>query len=131
MLVGWNEWELPRLLTLLFGIFYMLLWMQVTIWHARGKFHKWQMWIPVITLPLLGLTAILLSIWPTIWWGWMQTILSTVGIVAGIYGGALHLTAIRHRTGGFKMENFMSGPPFILPFSIAAFGLFSLLLVWY
>ena len=131
MLIGWDQWILPRLLTCLFGIFYLMLWIQVTVFHMRGKFHKWQMWIPVIALPILGLTAILLSIWPTNVLGWIQTFLAGLVVVAGLYGGYLHINAIKHRTGGFRMENLMTGPPFILPFAIAALGFINLLLIWY
>jgi hypothetical protein len=131
MLVGWDQWSLPRLLTFIFGLAYLMLWLQITVWHARGKFHRWQMWIPVIALPLLALVGITLSIWPIFILGWIQTILSLVGMIAGLYGGFLHIQAIKQRTGGWKMENLMSGPPFILPFMIAAFGIINLLFVWY
>jgi hypothetical protein len=131
MLLGWDDWSLARLLTLIVGIGYVMIWMQVTVWHWRGKFHKWQMWIPVIALPIFGAVAILLALFTNEWLGLAHTLLSVIAIIAGVYGGLLHITAIKHRTGGFKMENFMSGPPFVLPFTIASFGFIQLLLLWY
>ncbi|MFD1738987.1 hypothetical protein ACFSCX_20960 [Bacillus salitolerans] len=131
MLVGWENWSLPRVLSLLLGVANIMIWLQVTIWHARGKFHKWQMWIPVIALPILGLFSILLAILPYRWIGWSVTTLSLIGLLSGLYGGSLHITAIRGRTGGWKMENLMSGPPFILPFMIAATSFIQLLVIWY
>lgn len=131
MLIGWDYWSLARVLTLIFGVGYFMIWLQITVWHARGKFHRWQMWIPVICVPLFAIAAILLALWPTVSFGWIQTILSSIAIGAGSYGGILHIKAIKHRTGGFKLENFMSGPPFTLPLTIAAFGFINLLLVWY
>lgn len=131
MLVGWDQWLLARILTLFFGLAYIMIWIQVTIWHIRGKFHRWQMWIPVILLPCLGFTAILVSIWPLLFLGWLHTILSIVGIIIGLYGTVLHLSAIKHRTGGWKFENFMVGPPFVLPFIIAAISLINLIITWY
>jgi hypothetical protein len=131
MLVGWEEWTLARILMLIFGVAYIMLWFQITIWHARGKFHKWQMWIPVYALPLLGVVSILLSIFPVDWLGFIQTVFAIIGISAGLYGGYLHIVAIKHRTGGLNLENLMAGPPFVLPFTIAAFGMIQLLLVWY
>jgi hypothetical protein len=131
MLNDWSFWSLPRVLTLILGIGYLMIWMQITVWHARGKFHKWQMWIPVIALPLFSVVAIVLSIWPLLVLGWIHTVLSILAIVVGAYGGTLHIIAIKHRTGGFKFENVMAGPPFVLPFTVGAFGLIHILLLWY
>jgi hypothetical protein len=127
----WSDWSLARILTLILGIGYLMIWLQVTVWHWRGKFHRWQMWIPVIALPVFGVSAILLCLFPSAILFWTHASLSVVAILAGKYGGFLHIKAIKQRTGGFKLENFMSGPPFVLPFTIAAFGLMNLIIIWY
>ena len=131
MILGWDSWSLARLLTLLIGFGYFSLWTQIYIWHARGKFHAWQMYIPVIALPLVGVFAILLSIFPYSMLGWIYSFLSLLVIFIGLYGGYLHWKAISNRTGGIKKENIMSGPPVTLPFTIASLGFVSLLIIWY
>ncbi|MYL32490.1 hypothetical protein GLW08_06930 [Pontibacillus yanchengensis] len=131
MLTDWSQMSLGRVLTLVIAFGFLMLWMQVTVWHHRGKFHKWQMWIPVIALPLLAFSGFLVVVYPEPWTGWIQTILTSIGVIAGMYGGILHLVAISKRTGGFVYENLQSGPPFILPFTIAAFSIMQLFNLWY
>lgn len=131
MLEDWETWSLGRLLTLIIALGYIMIWMQVTVWHHRGKFHKWQMWIPVVALPFFAFTSFLVVTYPISWTGWLQTIFTSIGVIAGLYGGVLHLIAISKRTGGIRYENIQSGPPFVLPFTISAFSIIQLLNLWY
>ncbi|QHE51229.1 hypothetical protein [Pontibacillus sp. HMF3514] len=131
MFEDWSSWSLGRVLSIILAIGFIMIWLQVSVWHHRGKFHKWQMWIPVVALPFFTLSSLFIAFYSLTWAGWIHTFLMIIGIVAGCYGGALHLIGISKRTGGFKYENFQSGPPFVLPFTIAAFCFIQLFNLWY
>ncbi|WP_078381687.1 hypothetical protein [Sutcliffiella halmapala] len=131
MIIGWDSWSLARVLTLFLGFGYFSFWIQIYLWHKRGKFHVWQMWIPVVALPIAGIVAILLAIFPVTWLIWLHSFISLLVIVTGSYGSLLHWKAISKRTGGIKKENLMSGPPITLPSIISSLGFIALLLVWF
>lgn len=131
MILGWDSWSLARLLTLLLGFGYFTLWIQIYLWHSRGRFHAWQMYIPVVSLPLAGIIAIITATFPYNWLAWIHTLVSIIVIVVGFYGGVLHWKSISKRTGGFRKENVMAGPPITLPTFVGSMGIFALLLIWY
>lgn len=131
MLENWDSWTLGKVLTLLLTLGILMIWVQITVYHHRGKFHKWQMWIPVFALPFFALTSFLVVVFPYSWAGWLQTIMCSLIIGAGLYGGILHIRAIAGRTGGLQYENLQVGPPFVLPFTVAAFAVIQLFNLWY
>lgn len=131
MLTEWDNWTLGRLLTLIIAFGFLMIWAQMTIWHYRGKFHRRAMWIPVILLPLLAMTSIIVAFHPVTWTGWLQTSVCVFGIIVGLIGNWLHIRAISKRTGGIRLENLMSGPPFILPLSVSVFSIVQILNLWY
>lgn len=131
MFEDWSNWSLGRILTLVMAFAFIMIWMQVSVWHHRGKFHRWQMWIPVVALPFFTISSLFITFYAYNWAGWIHTLLMLIGIAAGCYGGVLHLLGISKRTGGFQYENFQSGPPFVLPFSIAVLCFIQLLNLWY
>ncbi|WLR51388.1 hypothetical protein LC040_00340 [Bacillus tianshenii] len=125
----WSSWTAPWTITLLSSIGYFLLWIQVTLWHKRGKFHLKLMWAPVIVLPVAALIGIVTLFVQDSWFSWVQLIVSTSAIWLGIIGTSFHLKSIGKRTGGYTIENFMTGPPFVLPLLISLFGTLNLLAI--
>lgn len=49
----WDKWALDRVIILVIGLGYLVLWIQVTVLHYRQNFHNKAMWEPI-----LGLIAI-------------------------------------------------------------------------
>ncbi|MFC0523373.1 hypothetical protein ACFFGV_07225 [Pontibacillus salicampi] len=130
MYTGWEQDYAGRYSTMIIIILFLLLWLQVTAWHHRGKFHRWQMWIPVVFLPITCIAGLMVVVYPVAWTGWMYSIALILGIIAGGYGSLLHLLAIGKRTGGMNYENIQSGLPFALPAAVAMLSLLGFLIIW-
>ncbi|WP_139125024.1 hypothetical protein [Bacillus solimangrovi] len=127
---SWDGWELGRILILVLSIAYLLLLIQVTLSHKRGKFHRKPMWLPVITLPLLVFFGLFNSFILNDFLKWVLFTLSIIAIFTGVIGTFYHIKAIQDRTGGFNIENTMSGPPFVLPLLISLLGFANILVLF-
>jgi len=95
----------------LLGVF-----LQSTLYHYRGRFRAWQMWVPVIETPIFALLFIL-SAFSVIIAGW-TLYLSIVPIISGMLGVYYHYKGIKFLTGGFNLDNVLLGPPIILPLMV-------------
>lgn len=127
--MGWEGWPIERVLFILVGVLFIGIFVQVTLFHYRQNFRAASMWIPVIATPLLALSVLALSLFNTEWLRLANLILLCVGVVAGLYGFVRHLMGVRQRVSGWTLENFMVGPPVVLPLTIvltSAFGLLAL-----
>lgn len=124
-------WSLNRMLFLFAAIGFGLIGLQVTLFHYRGNFRNWSMWIPVITAPI----AALLTGWyalapfpymrPVItWFLWAEAF-------GGLGGFGMHARGIAQRLGGFQMNNVLTGPPITLPLTLTAFSLLGLVALYW
>src|SRR5687768_16126464 len=113
--LGWDEWSLDRIVILAMGLLFLVIFVQVTLFHYRQNFRHWSMWIPVIATPIFGLGLILFVFYNTGWLLYLMTVLLSIGIVAGLFGTYMHIRGVGQRVGGYEMRNFLIGPPLTLP----------------
>jgi hypothetical protein len=127
----WTDWPLERLMYLFLSAAYLLVWVQVILFHWRGGFRHLAMWGPVLYTPLLVVVALLMGflrggILETAF-GWIYAI----GLIEGLGGMALHARGVATMIGGINLRNLMGGPPVILPTMYAALsGLGLLVFYW-
>ncbi|MFY0546236.1 hypothetical protein [Brevibacillus sp. H7] len=128
----WQGWPLERMLLLFVGLAFALIAIQVTLFHSRQNFRHWAMWVPVIELPLFAVVAIVLAFYNAGWLRWLFAFMMWAGMAVGVYGAYLHTVGVGQRVGGYSQsQNFLVGPPIVLPLMITAIaGLGLLALYW-
>ncbi len=57
----------------------------------------------------------------------VSTILLYVGILAGAYGTIKHIRGVGQRVDGYKLRNFLIGPPLTLPAFVSAVSVLGLI----
>lgn len=129
--LGWNGWPLNRVVIFAMGILFLVIFVQVMLFHYRQNFRHWSMWIPVIATPVFGLCLIILTFYNALWLLYMLTVLLSVGILAGVFGSYMHIRGVGERVGGFELRNFMIGPPLTLPSMISAISLLGLIALYW
>ncbi|MEI3607187.1 hypothetical protein SPD48_15950 [Pseudogracilibacillus sp. SE30717A] len=125
----WDGWSLHRIIVLAMGLLFLVIFIQVTLFHYRQNFRHWSMWIPVTATPLFGLLLIIYTFYHANWLLLLLTVLLVVGVLAGLFGSFMHIKGIGKRVDGYKLRNFLIGPPLTLPSLITAasvLGLFAL-----
>jgi len=128
----WQGWPIERVLILFAGLAFVLIAVQVTLFHARQNFRHWAMWIPVLELPVFAVTAIVLSFMNAGWLRWVFAFMMVIGLASGVIGASLHAAGIRQRVGGYSQsQNFLVGPPIILPLLITAMSALGLLALFW
>ncbi|MGG1516987.1 hypothetical protein ABE504_16380 [Paenibacillus oryzisoli] len=126
--MNWDHWSLDRVLILFVSLAFLLIGIQVTLFHYRQNFHNKAMWMPVIGSPIFFIVGVIF-VWYNV--SWLHTtfiVLMWIGAVAGLIGLYFHIRGVGIRVGGFALRNFMIGPPVVLPLvftSIAVLGLIS------
>lgn len=128
-MIYWHSWPLNRVIDLAVGLLFLVVFVQVTLFHSRQNFRHWSMWIPVVATPLLGIGMLAYTWYPPAWLLTLLTVLLAAGTAFGIYGSYMHVHGVGERVGGYQWRNFMVGPPLTLPALISALsiiGLFAL-----
>jgi hypothetical protein len=129
--VIWTGWPLERMLILFVSLAFLMIFIQVTMYHYRQNFHHKAMWIPVLAAPLFFVTGAGLSFYPAPWLFTLFMILMWFGILDGLIGFYYHFRGVGIRVGGWEMRNFLIGPPVMLPLMFTALsGLGLLALYW-
>lgn len=127
----WTDWSMHRFLVLFVSIAFLLMGIQVTLFHYRQNFHHKVMWLPVVASPIFFVCGVLLALVGT---GWLRNtfiFLMAVGAVAGLYGFARHLKGVGQRIGGYELRNFLIGPPVILPLMFSALSVLGLTAIYW
>jgi hypothetical protein len=128
---AWDGWPFARLYMLLVALAFLVIGLQVLLFHWRAGFRRLTMYGPVVLAPVLVLAGVVGAIQRDGFLGWMVLVVFALGIVDGIIGIAEHLRGIARRIGGFSLRNLMSGPPPLLPVAFMALALTgALALVW-
>jgi hypothetical protein len=128
---AWDGWPFGRVYLLLVALGFALVGMQVLLFHWRGGFRKWTMYIPVLGAPALVVAGIAGAIQRDGWIGWAALAFFGIGVLDGLVGVVEHLRGIAERIGGFSLRNLMSGPPPLLPATFMALALTgALALIW-
>ena len=122
----WTGWPLDRVVLLLVGLAYLMIFVQVTMFHYRQNFRNIAMWLPVIGGPLIGAAALLLTLANTGALLGVVRVLLWIGAFAGLIGFYYHFRGVGQRVDGYALRNFLSGPPIVLPLMFSALGVLGL-----
>src|SRR5690606_35417314 len=118
--MAWDGWPFTRVVLLFCAAAALLVLIQVTMNHYRQNFRHWSQWVTIIELPLLALAAILVVISNGNGVRSFLMVLGYVGILRGLIGFYMHFTGVGQRVDGYRLHNFLVGPPIILPLLISA-----------
>jgi hypothetical protein len=122
----WVGWPLARWLYLFLGVAFLAVFVQVTLFHMRQNFYHPSQWLPVIATPLLGVSA-LFVVWRDVELARaVLTLFAIVGVAIGLVGTYYHFVGTGQRLGGYNLNNFMVGPPPMLPLMVVALSALSL-----
>ncbi len=122
----WIGWPLDRVLLLLVGLAYMLIFVQVTLFHYRQNFRHVAMWLPVVGGLFIGAATLLLTLANLGALLGVTEVLFWIGIVGGLIGFYFHFRGVGQRVDGYVLRNFLVGPPIILPLMFSALGVLGL-----
>src|SRR5918995_5651059 len=123
MVNGWEGWDFQRFYLVFVAAAFVLLGLQVFLFHWRAAFSRTSMYLPVLAAPLLALAGLLAAITREGAIGWIAVAVFAVGVLGGLFGLYEHLRGIGYRVGGFSLRNFVAGPPPLLPATFAAVAL--------
>lgn len=128
----WYGWPITRVLLLFTGFAFLMISLQVTVFHSRQNFRHWAMYGPVIGGPVLGMFAILLSFYNIPIIRSILAVLLFAGVALGATGSVLHVNGIGQRVGGYgESQNFLIGPPLTLPAMVAAISILGLIALYW
>jgi hypothetical protein len=127
----WASWTMERIVVLFVALAFIMIWIQVTMFHYRQNFHHKSMWVPVISAPLFFLTGIALTLFNFSWLATIFIIMMWFGTLAGMIGFYFHFRGVGVRVGGWALRNFLIGPPVILPLMFAALSVLGLIAMYW
>jgi len=113
---AWNGWPLERLLYLFLGAAFLLVWLQLTLFHWKGAFRHKAMWGPVLWTPLAILVAFAHGFLHGSTMGLIFVVVFAITALEGLIGTGLHFKGVAAQVGGVNTRNLATGPPVILPF---------------
>lgn len=123
----WSGWPLSRVLLLFTGLAFLLIAFQTYLFHSRQNFRRWVMWGPVLEGPILGILAIVIAVFNLPGPVTVFTVLDGIAAAAGFAGFYYHFTGVGERVDGYKLQNFLVGPPVILPLMFTTISVLGLL----
>lgn len=129
--MNWPMWSLDRILILFVGAAFLVIGIQVTLFHYRQNFHHKSMWVPVISAPVFFLAGIGLTWYNVLWLQTLFMILMWFGVLAGLIGFYFHFRGVGVRIGGWALRNFLIGPPVALPLMFSALSVLGLIAVYW
>lgn len=127
----WNGWPLHRVIILFTGLAFLLIALQVTLFHYRQNFRNWTMWVPVLATPILGLVGVLISFVNISLLRMLWVVLLAAGTIAGAAGFVLHFEGVGERVDGYRVNNFLVGPPITLPLMVMAFSILGIVALYW
>jgi hypothetical protein len=122
-----SVWSMDRILILFVAVAFLLIGIQVTLFHYRQNFHHKSMWVPVLAAPVFFLAGIVLTWYNAPWLHTLFVVLMWFGVVAGLIGFYFHIRGVRIRVGGWALRNFLIGPPIMLPIMFSALSALGLI----
>ena len=127
----WDGWPVERLLYLFVGVAYIMMWIQLTLFHWRGGFHHKVMWGPVIYTPIAFIITLLVVFMRGNLLDTVFVVVLAVAVLVGMIGVFFHFRGIGSQVGGMTLRNLMAGPPPILPMMYMAMGAIGLLVYYW
>lgn len=129
--LNWDGWSLDRILILFTGLVFLVIFVQVTLFHYRQNFHHWAMWIPVVATPVIGTSMVVFTFYKAGWLFTLVAVLLAAGALAGVLGSVLHVRGVGERVGGYELRNFLIGPPLTLPGMVTAMSIIGLIALYW
>jgi hypothetical protein len=128
---AWDGWPFARVYMLLVALAFVVIGLQVLLFHCRAGFRSWTMYGPILLAPVIVLAGIAGAVQRDGSLGWIVLSVFGLGILDGLVGIVEHLRGIARRIGGFTLRNLMSGPPPLLPVAFMALAVTgALALMW-
>lgn len=127
----YHGWPVSRVILLFTSLALFMIFAQVTLFHYRQNFRHWAMWGPVIGAPLIGLLALVSSFYYAPWLLTATAFFFVIGVLTGATGFAMHVNGVGQRVDGYKMQNFLIGPPITLPLMVAAMSILGLISIYW
>jgi hypothetical protein len=117
---AWEGWDFQRFYLLFVAAAFVLLGLQVFLFHWRAAFSRPTMYLPVAAAPLLAAAGLVAAITREGAVGWIAVAVFAVVVLGGLVGVVEHVKGIAYRVGGFSRRNLVAGPPPLLPATYAA-----------
>lgn len=127
----WDAWPLARILILFVSLAFLLVGIQVTMFHYRQNFNHKAMWLPVISAPIFFVAGVALTIYNVSWLSGLFQALMWLGVVSGLIGFYFHFRGVGIRVGGWALRNFLIGPPVTLPIIFTAISVLGLIAAYW
>ncbi|UFJ40935.1 hypothetical protein LOK74_23605 [Brevibacillus humidisoli] len=128
----WQGWPLERVIILFTGLAFAMIFVQVTMFHSRQNFRHWSMWLPVLGTPVVAVTAIVYGFFRAEWIEWTFSVLLWITLAEGLFGAYKHTAGVGERVGGYgETQNFLVGPPIVLPLMVSALSVLGLLALFW
>lgn len=127
----WSGWPWDRVIILFTGLAFLMIGLQVTMFHYRQNFRVWSMWLPVAATPVLGVVAIVMAFYNLPLLRTVFVVLLGIGAVAGIGGFVLHFEGVGERVDGYRINNFLVGPPITLPLMVTAMSVLGIIALYW
>ncbi|WP_199622621.1 hypothetical protein [Paenibacillus alkalitolerans] len=127
----WDGWPIERILILFVSLAFMMIGIQVTMFHYRQNFHHKSMWVPVIEAPVFFMTGIALTFFNLTWLNVLFQAMMWIGVISGMIGSYFHVRGVGIRVGGWALRNFLIGPPVTLPMMFTAISVLGLIAVYW
>jgi hypothetical protein len=124
-------WTLSRLVLLFAAVGFTMVAVQVSLFHYRGNFRHWSMWIPVISAPILALLVAGYALMPSPLYRPLVVFALWAESLGGLTGFGMHVRGVTQRLGGFGLNNVLTGPPVVLPLTLTAFSLLGLMVLYW
>ncbi|WP_127586403.1 hypothetical protein [Paenibacillus koleovorans] len=129
--MNWDSWSLDRIVILFVSLAFLLIGIQVTMFHYRQSFTHKAMWAPVLSSPIFFLAGLVLVMYNASWLSTLFMILMWIGLVDGLIGFYFHFRGVGIRVGGYALRNFLIGPPVILPLVFSAVSVLGLIAIYW
>ncbi|WP_166240797.1 hypothetical protein [Paenibacillus turpanensis] len=126
----WEGWTLERWSVLFVSVAFLMIGIQVTLYHSRQNFRNKAMWVPVIEAPIFFLIGLLLTFSRTDGLVTLFMWMMGLAVLSGFIGFYFHTRGMSSRVGGWTMQNILIGPPIVLPLMLSALGGFGWLIFY-
>ncbi len=126
----WGMWSVERILILFVSLAFVMIGVQVTLFHYRQNFHRKAMWLPVLASPVAFIVGLTLSFYKVGWLQYVFMVLMWLGVFDGLIGFYYHFKGVGIRVGGYAFRNFLIGPPVMLPLLFSAVSVLGLIAIY-
>lgn len=123
----WIGWTLSRIIVFFAGLAFLMIFIQVAMFHSRQNYRNGVMWLPVVGGVITGLAALLLAVLSIRGLLGLTIVLFWLQVAGGLVGFAYHFRGVGQRVDGYETRNFLVGPPVVLPLMYSALGVLGLI----